>query len=88
MRLCFLLIFFFYAIGSFASPGDTIATGNIRKGVRSGKWTYRDSNSHVIKVEKYRKGRIVQTYVFNSEGKLTMRINRWGKVSKKRACGC
>jgi len=83
--LLFSVLFYFQ---SFASPGDTTVVGKSKNGERHGAWTYYDKQQHILKVEKYRKGKLVQTYIFNSEGKVIERINRKGYVTKLRACGC
>lgn len=88
MRFKFLLIFLLLSGYAFASPSDSSSEGKIKHGKKSGAWTYYGSNKQIIKVEKYRKGKLVQTYIFNSDGHVIERINRKGYVTKLRACGC
>ena len=89
MRFSALLFLFFLFLGKcFAMPSDSTVVGKSKNGVRYGAWRYYDSKQHIVKVEKYRKGKLVQTYIFNTEGKVTERINRKGYVTKMRACGC
>ena len=84
LLFCLLIMFGF----AFASPPDSSGVGKLKNGKKSGSWTYYDANQHIMKVEKYRKGKLVQTYIFNSEGHVIERINRKGYVTKLRACGC
>ena len=89
MRISALLLFIFLCLGKcFASPPDTSVVGKSKNGLRYGTWTYYDAKQHILKVEKYRRGKLVQTYIFNSEGKVIQRVNRKGHVTNLRACGC
>lgn len=88
MRFSFLLFLLFLFGNTIASPSDSSAEGKMKHGKKSGAWTYYDSTKHIVKVEKYRKGKLVQTYIFNSDGHVIERINRKGYVTKLRACGC
>jgi hypothetical protein len=89
MRLSILLVLFFLCLGKcFAMPGDSTIIGKSKRGMRYGAWRYYDTHQHIIKVEKYRRGKLVQTYIFNSDGRVSERINRKGHVTKLRACGC
>ncbi len=83
-----LLISFLYSIQGVASPGDTTLVGKSKNGVRHGAWSYYDKTMHLLKVEKYRRGILKQTYIFNSKGQVIERINKKGYVTKLRACGC
>lgn len=88
MRISGFILFFFLCLGQvLASPSDTII-GKSKNGMRHGSWKYYDSNQHILKVEKYRKGKLVQTYIFNAEGRVIKRVNRKGHVTNLRACGC
>ncbi len=89
MRIPFLFLFIlFLGASCFAWPEDSIKAGKLKHGQRNGTWTYYDQNQHISKVEKYRKGKLRQTYIFNSSGRVIERINRKGHVIKLRACGC
>ncbi len=82
------ILFLFYLTRCFSSPGDTIIEGKSKNGNRYGSWRYYDKDHHILKVEKYRKGKLKQTYIFNSSGRVIKRINRKGHVTNLRACGC
>lgn len=84
----FIFILIICMARTFACPADSTGIGKSKNGLKYGSWTYHDSSNHITKVEKYRRGKLVQTYIFNSDGKVAERINRKGHNTKLRACGC
>jgi hypothetical protein len=89
MRFNVILFLLFIGIFKcFGLPSDTTVVGKKKNGHPSGTWKYYDAKQQLIKVEKYRRGKRVQTYIFNSNGRVIERINRKGYVTKIRACGC
>lgn len=85
-----LILFFFFLIPGFLSAhiADTVVTGKMRHGKKTGAWHYYDASHHILKTERYHKGHLTQTYIYNAEGRVIQRISRKGKVTKLRGCGC
>lgn len=71
-----------------AHPADTVVSGKMRHGKKTGAWHYYNEKHQILKTERYHNGRLTQTYIYNAEGRVIQRISRKGKVTKLRGCGC
>jgi hypothetical protein len=88
MRTAFFFIVLFLGIKAYAGASDTTITGKTKNGGRIGTWRYYDASHHIVKLERYRHGSLRQTYIYNAGGRVIQRINKNGRVTHYKGCGC
>jgi len=57
-------------------------------GLACGRWSYYSTENYLIKRERYKKGELVFTWIYNDEGRVAETINKKGKHRKHKHCNC
>lgn len=72
----------------FYENGKLKVKGKMMDGARHGNWYYYTQNQMLQKRERYKNGKLKQTFIYNEKGLLITIILEDGKVIHQKACGC
>jgi antitoxin component YwqK of YwqJK toxin-antitoxin module len=72
----------------FYENGKLKVKGKLVDGQKHGQWYYYAPNQLLQKRERYKKGKLKQTFIYNEKGLLITIIMEDGRIIPQKACGC